>query len=313
MVLSGYLAASQQEVPTKKYVVAFADIVGSTRLYESAGDDLAKALVTGIQSEIAAVVSRAGGVVHEIVGDEVMFLFDDVNPGVACACQLQQAVESFSAARGLRISVRIGLHFGPAIMDQGRLFGDTVNTAARMAGIARGGQIVVTQAVVEDLTGIRRTLVRRFDQVRVKGKAEELVVFDLLWRLTNVTEIRPASVPVSERALGLNATLQRTSSSATNSVAMVALSTFQSLTLPSVETTAGKLPSGDRTARVIRPPSCGRVPRGLSPLISQMRTRRSLALTSPVPSGVKANDQTAASCAASVLCKAPSATFHSRT
>lgn len=203
MVLSGYLAASQQEVPTKKYVVAFADIVGSTRLYESAGDDVAKALVTEIQSEIAEVVSRTGGVVHEIVGDEVMFLFDDVNPGVACACQLQQAVESFSVARGLRISVRIGLHFGPAIMDQGRLFGDTVNTAARMAGIARGGQIVVTQAVVEDLTGIRRTLVRRFDQVRVKGKAEELVVFDLLWRLTNVTEIRPASVPVSERALTL--------------------------------------------------------------------------------------------------------------
>ncbi len=188
---------------TKNYAVAFADIAGSTRLYESAGDDMARALITALEDEIAGEVRRIGGVVHEIVGDEVMFLFDDVNAGVACACQIQQAVESFSAERVVRMSVRIGIHFGPAIMEQGRLFGDTVNIAARMAGIARGGQIIVTQAVVDDLNGMHRTLARRFDQVRVKGKREELVVFDLLWRLTNVTAIRPASAPAAERLLTL--------------------------------------------------------------------------------------------------------------
>ena len=53
--------------------------------------------------------------------------------------KVQAAVESFSAARGVQMSVRIGLHFGPAIMEQGRIFGDTVNMAARMVGIAQAG------------------------------------------------------------------------------------------------------------------------------------------------------------------------------
>ena len=189
---------------TRNYAVAFADIVGSTSLYESAGDDTAKALITDVQAEMASVVTQMGGVVHEIVGDEVMFLFDQADSGVACACELQQSVQSFSTARGVQMSVRIGLHCGPAIMEQGRLFGDTVNTAARMAGIARGGQIIATQAAVDGLTGAQRRLARRFDQVRVKGKQDELVIFDLLWRLTNVTEIRPASVSATERALMLH-------------------------------------------------------------------------------------------------------------
>ncbi len=188
---------------TKNYAVVFADVVGSTRLYETAGDAAAKALITELESEIARVVTRMGGVVHEIVGDEVMFLFGEANLGVACACQVQAAVESFSAARGVQMSVRIGLHFGPAIMEQGRIFGDSVNIAARMEGIAQAGQIIASEQAVKELTGSSRSMARRFDEVKVKGKRETLVVFDLLWRFTNVTAIRPVSSQVSERAPAL--------------------------------------------------------------------------------------------------------------
>ncbi len=54
-------------MPTKNYAVVFADVVGSTRLYETAGDVVAPALITGLESEIARLVSRMGGVVHEPV------------------------------------------------------------------------------------------------------------------------------------------------------------------------------------------------------------------------------------------------------
>lgn len=180
------------------YAVVFADITGSTRLYETIGDNAAKALVLEIENEIADMVRGRGGVVQEIVGDEVMFRFADSNPAVSCACDIQRAVETLSGGRDLRIAVRIGLHFGPAILENGRMFGDTVNTAARMAGIAQGGQIITTGEVVRNLTDIPDTMVRRFDEVKVKGKREELVVYEVLWHQTNVTYVSAVSRPQTE-------------------------------------------------------------------------------------------------------------------
>jgi hypothetical protein len=191
----------------------FADVAGSTRLYETVGDDAAKALIVAIEDEIASVVSRLGGYVQEIVGDEVMFRFDNVNHGVSCAVEIQEAVEVFAAQRGVPMSVRIGLHFGPAIVDEGRMFGDTINTAARMAGIARGGQIVASEDVVKHLAGSLRAMARRFDEVKVKGKQHRIVVYDLPWRMTNLTMIQPAapSPSSSEPALTLTLRFRRAS------------------------------------------------------------------------------------------------------
>ena len=193
------------------FAVVFADVAGSTRLYESAGDDVAKALIVAIEDEIASVVSRSGGYVQEIVGDEVMFRFDDVNDGVSCAFEIQEAVEAFAAQRGVPMSVRIGLHFGPAIVEEGRMFGDTINTAARMAGIARGGQIVASEDVVKRLAGPLRTMARCFDEVKVKGKQHKIVVYDLPWKMTNLTMIQPAarSSAASEPALTLTLRFRR--------------------------------------------------------------------------------------------------------
>jgi len=192
----------------RSYTVVFADVAGSTRLYETVGDRVAKALIVDIEHEIAGVVSRAGGYVQEIVGDEVMFRFDSVDDGVACALQIQEAVEIFAAQRGFPMSVRIGLHFGPAIVEEGRMFGDTINTAARMAGIARGGQIVASEQVVNRLTDILRARARRFDEVKVKGKQHKIVVYDLPWRMTNLTRIQPPAASPSSSEPTLTLTLR---------------------------------------------------------------------------------------------------------
>jgi class 3 adenylate cyclase len=186
-------------VNTEECAVVFADVVGSTRLYESAGDDRAQTLITELQNAISDVVRAMGGFVQEIVGDEVMLRFNDVDSGVSCACRIHEAVESFSARTGVQMSVRIGLHFGPVIVDHARVFGDTVNTASRIADIAQGGQTIITEKVVSQLTGSQRALARRFDEVWVKGKQEKLVVYDLPWRPANVTEIQLPCVAPSEQ------------------------------------------------------------------------------------------------------------------
>ena len=187
------------KVTTKKYVVAFADIAGSTHLYETVGDAIAKSLIIGLQNRISEVVGRMGGQVQEIVGDEVMFRFESVDQSVSCACQIQETAEIYSVETNRPLSVRIGLHYGPSIIEEGRMFGDTVNTAARMVGIALGGQIITSEEIVRNLRVELRAMARLFDKVKVKGKQEALVVYDLMWKQTNVTLISPERLPASER------------------------------------------------------------------------------------------------------------------
>ena len=176
---------------TNMHTIVFADIVDSTRLYETAGDALAKHLITDLENEIAKVVQQSGGHLVEIIGDEVMSRFDKVEDAVACACHIQEHVEAYTTRKGNPMSVRIGLHYGPAIFENGRMFGDSVNVAARMAAIAKGRQIITTEQVVEALSGEQKHLARLFDRVRVKGKQEKMVIYDLLWRTDDVTYMPP--------------------------------------------------------------------------------------------------------------------------
>ena len=182
------------------HTIAFVDIVGSTRLYETEGDDIAKQLVTAVETEIARVVVENGGEVVEVVGDEVMCRFDDANAAVLCACCIQEHIEHYSNTQRISMSVRIGMHCGPAIIEDGRMFGDSVNVAARMAAIARGRQIITSEQVVNHLRTDLKCLTRRFDEVRVKGKQEPLVIYDLLWRQDTVTSLFAGSSGVVEIA-----------------------------------------------------------------------------------------------------------------
>ncbi len=174
----------------QKWLMAFADIAGSTHLYEALGDVAAKSLVTDLQSAIARVIRRHGGQVQEIVGDEVLFRFREADAGAACACDIQWTTEAFGDRSGKPLTVRIGLHYGRVIMEDGRLFGDALNTAARVADIAQGGQIIATEEVIRRLQSPMKTQARRFDEVTVKGKRHPLVVFDLPWKAPDLTEIR---------------------------------------------------------------------------------------------------------------------------
>ncbi len=185
------------------HTIAFVDIVGSTSLYETEGDDIAKQLVTTVEAEIARVVVESGGVVVEVVGDEVMCRFDDANTAVLCACYIQEHIEHYSNRQRIPISVRIGMHCGPAIIEDGRMFGDSVNVAARMAAIARGRQIITSEQVVNHLRADLQYLTRRFDEVRVKGKQEPLVIYDLLWRQDTVTSLFTGTGSVVESATQL--------------------------------------------------------------------------------------------------------------
>lgn len=167
--------------------VLFADIAGSTELYEAIGDEAAKAVVTDLQRRIGDVAGDFDGQVHEIVGDEVMLCFERVADAADCALAIQRSVAD-DVAQG-RPGVRIGLHVGDVLAEGTRLFGDTINVAARVVAIARGGQIITTEAVITQLPAALQALARRFDVAPLKGKREPMPVYDLPWQEQDLTEI----------------------------------------------------------------------------------------------------------------------------
>jgi class 3 adenylate cyclase len=179
------------------YAIVFADIVDSTRMYESLGDSLAKKLITELEEAISEVVQTSGGDVVEIIGDEVMSRYNDASTAVTTSCRIQERVALYSVQKGMPMAARIGLHYGPAILEDGRMYGDTINIAARMAGIAQAHQIITTEQVVAALPDQQKQLARRFDKIRIKGKSEVMVIYDLLWHKEDITFIHTSPLTQS--------------------------------------------------------------------------------------------------------------------
>jgi len=173
--------------------ILFADVVGSTRLYESLGDDRARSLVADCLVLLSECTVRFGGLVIKTIGDEVMCTFDSADAATNAAIEMHASVTerlptvNANTPPGFRI--RIGVHFGPAIVERGDVFGDAVNVAARMAALAKGDQILTTQATVLLLSTALRRCARRFDRVAVRGKAEEIEVFEIAWQPESLTVV----------------------------------------------------------------------------------------------------------------------------
>jgi hypothetical protein len=83
---------------------------------------------------------------------------------------------------GTKRRIRIGFHAGPVIEEDGDVFGDTVNVAARMSSLAKGMQIMTTRSTVDSLPAYLRSLTRGIAAVAVKGKGVDLAVCEVLWQ-----------------------------------------------------------------------------------------------------------------------------------
>lgn len=168
--------------------ILFADVVGSTRLYETLGDRAALAIVGDLLREVAAAVAEAGGIVVKTIGDEVMARFDGPADMVAAAVAMQVRVDALPPVAGprgtIRLCLRVGLHHGPAIAEAADVFGDTVNVAARMTGLAGAGQIITTGATCARLPAAQREATRLLHALAVKGRAEPVDVVEIVWQAT---------------------------------------------------------------------------------------------------------------------------------
>jgi adenylate cyclase len=162
--------------------VLFADVSGSTKLYEALGDTQAKVLIDEALSGMKGVTERHRGRVIKTIGDELMCVFPDAERGFLAATDMQTLVNALAVMKGVKRMIRVGFHAGPVIEEKGDVFGDTVNVAARMAGIAKGMQIMTTRTTVDALPAALRASTRPIFALAVKGKADDLAVCEVLWQ-----------------------------------------------------------------------------------------------------------------------------------
>ena len=162
--------------------VLFADIAGSTKLYEVLGDTEAKRLIDEVLLALTALTKRHGGRVVKTIGDEVMCVFANAEKGFHAATDMQNKVDSMPVVSGTKRRIRVGFHAGAVIEEAGDVFGDTVNVAARMSGLAKGMQIMTTRTTVDTLPSYLRGFTRDIAALSVKGKADDMAVCEVLWQ-----------------------------------------------------------------------------------------------------------------------------------
>lgn len=181
--------------------VLFADVSGSTKLYDTVGDKLAFAAVQACVNAFIAVTQSHGGRVIKTIGDEVMAIFPSGNAAAAAAIEMQNAVERLEPTGGQRLGARIGFHFGPAIERDGDVFGDMVNLAARLSDVAIRGQVITSRATVDGLNPVLRGCCRPLHAVDLKGKGE-IAICEVLWQDAEQT----LTVLADEQSRALRAT-----------------------------------------------------------------------------------------------------------
>ncbi|MDW8479614.1 MAG: adenylate/guanylate cyclase domain-containing protein [Xanthomonadales bacterium] len=174
--------------------IVFADVSGSTRLFEQKGDVEARQIIAKVLGALAEVTTRHGGRVIKTIGDEIMCVFPTAIQGVHAAIEMQRRLARDPEFARDKLAVRIGLHHGEALVEEGDVFGDAVNTAARMVELAKREQIVATASSLRDLTGSTQLRTRSLGRARVAGKLFPVEICDVLWQedLAEVTMVQRA-------------------------------------------------------------------------------------------------------------------------
>ena len=184
-------------------VVLFADISESTRLYETMGNDSARAVVARCLSVLSKVTEHYRGQVVKTLGDSVMCIFP--NPTQACraAGDMQSGIRDANAPEielpfG-RIRVKIGLHYGSLLIETGDVFGETVNIAARMAKLAKPDQIMTTEPTVWKLPESIRGSTRYVDEHKFEDRTDAVDLYEVLWEFSEITDISAEQPPTELR------------------------------------------------------------------------------------------------------------------
>jgi len=189
---------------TRKMAVLFADICGSTALYDQLGNEAALNMVTRILNLLKQEVATYKGILIKTIGDEIMCTFPNAQQAARAARAMHRAVATNKPGGEHPIAIRIGLHFGDVILKANDVFGDTVNVAARIASITRARQTMTTREVIDALPPDLGHKAVSITRASFRGKQDALEVFQLLWEPEDSPSIRIGDSSLRNQKINLD-------------------------------------------------------------------------------------------------------------
>lgn len=171
--------------------VVFADMTGSTALYEALGNEGAAAVVAPLTQAMGVCIQQHGGRVVKSLGDGVLGLFAEPGDAVLAAAELMREHRQWIGpqARESHVGIHIGLASGEVVEVDGDCYGDAVNVAARLCERADDAEIWATESVVAGLRAPRGMCFVRLGHLEMRGKAEPLVTYQIEWRAENRADL----------------------------------------------------------------------------------------------------------------------------
>ena len=162
---------SRNESPV---AILLADITGSTPLYEGIGDAAAARQVGACLDALRSIIERQGGAFILSRGDDVLCTFAEP------ASALRAAREMLAQPPTGQLAIHGGMNVGPVVHANGDIFGDAVNLTARLAALARPGEILISRGFLDRLPVADQSSLRILDSMTFKGKSAPTEIYSLV-------------------------------------------------------------------------------------------------------------------------------------
>lgn len=165
--------------------VVFADLVGSTSMFERLGDETASRFVTQLVGALSQVFEQHSGRVVKLLGDGLFVVFPQEGDALAACISIQKRFLEKpirAGGSGAPVQMQMGIESGEVVEIDGDCFGDTVNSAARLADLAGAAQILTTQNVWSALGALQQASLRSLGPMHLRGRAEASHVYRVEWQ-----------------------------------------------------------------------------------------------------------------------------------
>ncbi len=178
--LESWNTPSDQYDPDAPIAVMFTDIVGSTALNQTHGDEVAQKIVHTHNSVVRQSLQRHGGNEVKHTGDGIMASFKNITNAVKSAVAMQKALVEHNAKKpDIPLHIKIGVNAGTPIAEDGDLFGTTVQLAARICDKAGAGEICATNLVRELSQGSGAEF-QSMGDFELKGVSETTTIYQVV-------------------------------------------------------------------------------------------------------------------------------------
>jgi class 3 adenylate cyclase/tetratricopeptide (TPR) repeat protein len=168
---------------TQELCLMLADVVGSTQFYQKHGDVKGRLLVQRHNDTLFPLIHDLGGKVIKTIGDGIMASFATSGPALDCALAIQKKLWEMNRHASTEdvLHTKISLHFGQALVEANDIYGDLVNTSARLNSLTESDQILISQTVYDQVKSRSNLVLLPLEPVCPKAGEKSVALYEVLW------------------------------------------------------------------------------------------------------------------------------------